>query len=299
MRSESTTLLTVDDVEWLRQAIGQLRGRFLTWRRRRLGLRGGLLYVAASPLFLAALLALATGNLQNAAVCSAGFFAVLVAARLNRRGILEKMLAPERRYTRTARVPHQFLALALLAGAVFSVAHIVIGHAVLTSVLYVALAVTGFALAYRPGVPFSSADTAVRVSDPALLRALRQAEKKLLSIEVAALNVGNPELETRLRRIVERGRTVLSMLAERPSELFRSRQFLAVHLDGAERVAARYVKTHRLARAEKLEESFRVVLGQIEKAIDRQRKQMLQQDAFDLDVQIEVLRKQLAQHDIR
>lgn len=206
---------------------------------------------------------------------------------------------PERRYTSPASVPHQPLALLLVAGAVFCVAHLSLGHGLVVSLTYGLLAGTGFLLAYGPlSIAIKSHAPRVQIDDPALRRALQQAERQLLSIESAALNVGNPELEQRLRRVVGQGRTVLAMLAQRPSELFRAKRFLAVHLEGAERVAVRYAESHRLVRGGELEASFRAVLIQIEQAFDRQRRQLLDQDRMDLDVQIAVLRKQLQQQGI-
>jgi hypothetical protein len=298
MRSESTALLDGDDVDRLWQTLSQWRSRIGIWHRRRLGLRGMLLYVLAAPLLIATPVMLAFGQLEYAAVSLVAALLVVTAARLNRRGMLERLLAPERRYTRPAPVSHQWLAVPLLALAVFLLALVVIGHGFLVSLAYSAISVLGFVLAYRPGVPFATSAAPIRVDDPALRRALMLVEKKLLRVEIAAMTVGNAELEQHLRRIVERGRTVLSMLAERPSELFRARRFFAVQLDGAARVAVRYVKTHRLARSAALESSFRAVLEQIEQAFDRQRQQMLQQEAVDLDVEISLLQRQLTQHNI-
>jgi hypothetical protein len=297
MRSESTALFTTDDVEMLRRTLGQARSRFLSWRRRRLGLRGGLLYLAGSPLLLAVPVALVTGNLVDAVAAALAFGLVVVAARLNRRGMLERLLAPERRYTRATRLPLQFLALVPLVAAVLLTAGVVVGHAWPLSLAFAALAAVGFVLAYRPGFPVRGVGTA-KIDDPALLRALQQAERQLLSIEAVAMNIGNAELEQRLRRIVDRARTVLAMLEQRPADLFRARQFLQVHLDGAERVAVRYARTHPIARGGQLEDSFGTVLTHIEQAIEKQRQQLLRKDAFDLDVQITVLKRQLAQQGI-
>ena len=101
------------------------------------------------------------------------------------------------------------------------------------------------------------------------------------------------ELEQRLQRIAGQGRAVLDLLAQRPPDLFRARRFFNLHLDGAERVAVQYAKTHRLVRSRVLEANFRNVLTQIEAAFQRQHQRLLQHEAMDLDIQIEVLRKQL------
>jgi len=297
MRSESTALFTTDDIELVRRALVQVRGRFLSWRRRRLGLRGGLLYVAGSPLLLAVPVSLAAGDVIAALASALALALVVIAARLNRRGMLERLLAPERRYTRATRLPLQFLAILPLVAAVWVITAIVVGHGWAISAVYAALAVGGFVLAYRPVLPLRSSEVA-QLEDPALLRALQQAERQLLSIEEAAMSIGNAELGQRLQRIVDQSRTVLAMLEQRPADLFRSRRFLQVHLDGAERVAARYARTHPLARAGQLEASFRSILTHIEQAIEKQRRQLLHRDALDLDVQITVLRRQLAQQGI-
>ena len=83
------------------------------------------------------------------------------------------------------------------------------------------------------------------------------------------------------------------MIAERPGELFRARKFLSVYLEGAERVASRYVKTHRIARSRVLEQNFRNVLDEIETVFERQRALLMEHDVADLDIQIDVLRKRM------
>jgi len=130
-------------------------------------------------------------------------------------------------------------------------------------------------------------------ADARVRTALQRAEGRVLAIELAAEGIGNAELEARLRRIASLGRGILALIAERPTELARARKFLNVYLEGAERVASRYVRTHRLSRSGVLESSFRNILAEIEAVFERQRKQLLAHDIDDLDVQIEVLRKQL------
>ena len=112
------------------------------------------------------------------------------------------------------------------------------------------------------------------------------------------MHLGNRELEQRLQRIAARGREILDQIAARPDERFRARKFLNVYLEGAERVASRYTRGHPLARGGELERNFRSVLVEIETAFEQQLKRQTAQEAFDLDVQIEVLRKQLVREGI-
>ena len=299
MRSDSTALFTLEDLDLVRRVWHQARERLLAWRRRRLGMRGVLLYLASAPLLLAAPISLAGGKGIAALALLIAFAMVVAAARLNRRGILESALAQERRYTRVAWLPRQHIAMGLVAAAVFLVTHGAIGFGLLVSATYSAMAAIGFFLAYQPPpLRTFSRTMPVRVDDPAVRRALQQAERQLIAIEGSALHIGNAELAERLRRIVDQGRTVLSMLEQRPEDLFRVRRFLSVHLEGAERVAVRYAKAHRVLRGGQLENNFREVLGQIEREFDQQRRQLLTRDGTDLDIQIAVLRKQLQRNGI-
>ena len=281
------------------EVVREVRQRFAAWRGRRLGLRGALLYVLPLPLPIAGLVALASGDF-GAAVSAIGAFAALFAgARLNRRALREQVLAPQRRYSRPSAMPYGYLAGGLVAAGTAIAAAGVIGHGALVSAAFAALAAAGFQLSY-PLAPLRSllrrperepADARVRA-------ALQVAESRVLAIELAAEGIGNRELEDRLRRIASQGRGILELIGERPGELSRARKFLNVYLEGAERVASRYVKTHRLSRSRELEGNFRNVLAEIESVFERQRTLLLEHDVDDLDIQIEVLRKQLEREGI-
>lgn len=294
MRSESRPLIPDDHLEGLRHMLAVGRKRLSDWRRRRLGLRGILLYVLSAPLAFAALIALAKGDFSSVLASGGAFGMLAVGARLNRRGMLERLLASERHYTRAMRFPFQYLAVVLVTLGTILAAHTAVGQDLLVSMVFGGLAAVGFHLAYGlPSLAKLWAPSQAAVRDTSMLRALEQAERRLIAIEKAALSIRNQELERRLRRIAAQGRGILEMLEQRPGELFRARRFLNVYLEGAERVAIRYARTHRLSGGRALEANFRNVLTQIESAFERQRAQLLKQDEFDLDVQIEVLRKQL------
>jgi hypothetical protein len=299
MWSDLSNPVSAPGQERLQALWGAIRSRLTGWRRRRLGLRGLLPYLLAAPLMLAALIALATAQLTAAAWAAAAFAAIVTGARLNRRVLLERHLATERRYTRPDGLLLHYAAAAMVAGGTLLAAFGVAGQGLPVSLVYGLLATIGFHLSYRlPALRELFPGPRVSVGDPALAKALAQAEERLLVIEAAGLRVGNAELEDRLRRITRKGRMILEVLSQRPTDLFRARQFLNLHLEGAARVADRYVKAHRFLRGGILEQRFRRVLVQIETAFDRQRQQLLTHDLQDLDVQIEVLRQQLRREGI-
>jgi hypothetical protein len=272
---------------------------FSSWRRSRLGLRGGLLYVLATPLAFATIVSLARGTFFAAAAAAVAFCLITAGAYFNRRGIMEELVAPERRFTRSWAMPHKYTAaLAVTAGTVLA-AYAAVGQNGLVSIAFGLLALVGFHMTYRlpdPRAALGVPRQAVR--DKSLQKTLAQAELQILAIEKSALRISNRELEQRLQRIAAQGRAILGQMVERPEERFRARKFLNVYLEGAERVASRYAKTHRLARDQELEQNFRNVLVEIEKVFGQQLSRLAENDVFDLDVQIEVLRKQLEREGI-
>jgi hypothetical protein len=283
----------------LLRAARDAREHFSTWRRSRLGMRGALLYVLATPLALATVVALAKGGLATAATAAGAFGLIVAGGYLNRRGIVEEMVAADRRFTRAPGLPYKYLgALSLAAGTALA-AYGVVGQSLLVSVTFGLLAVAGFHMRYRlPRLPAAFGERRKVLRDNTLQKALEQAELRILAIEKAALRIGNQELGQRLERIAGQGRAILDQIVARPDERFRARKFINVYLEGAERVASRYAKTHRLAQDRELEQNFRTVLVEIESVFGRQLERLAEHDVFDLDVQIEVLRKQLEREGI-
>jgi len=71
-----------------------------------------------------------------------------------------------------------------------------------------------------------------------------------------------------------------------------------VYLEGAQRVSEGYARTHSKLESGELEDNFRRVLDSIEQVFAQQQARLLEDDALDLDVQIEVLQKQLQQEGV-
>jgi 5-bromo-4-chloroindolyl phosphate hydrolysis protein len=174
------------------------------------------------------------------------------------------------------------------------------GHGIAVAVAFGALAVLGYHLVYglepmRVGGSLNPMDKDART----VAEVLAEAEQRLIGIERAATAIGNAELRQRLTRIAGQGRGMLEQISERPSDLRRARRFLTVFLEGTEQVTNGFVRTHHHAESPELEQNFRNVLVSIEEQFIRQRERLRKADVLDIDVQIEVLKKQLEQEGIR
>lgn len=256
--------------------------------------RGALLFVLPLPLLLAAVIALARGRIQTLAVEAGALALVMLAGVLLRRAWRFEQRLRQRRFASLPALSPRLLAGLLTALATGLVAALVVGHGLAASLAFALVALLGFHLAYGLVIP-----RAAPLLDPedrraqALSKTLGEAERQLIEIETSAASLRNAELSARLGRIATEGRAILELIAERPSDLYRARRFLQVYLEGVHQVTAGYARTHGRAGSPELEQNFRAVLITVEESFREQRERLLRTDLMDLDVRIEVLKKQL------
>ncbi len=255
---------------------------------------GLLLFLLPLPILGAVLFSLFRGNLPHLALYAASYALFLAGALLNRRGLHNEAEYQQRRIARTPRLPLK----ALGAGAVTMATALTAfasGYGVLISACFGACAFVGCRFVYGPDPRGNKGvvDTHGLDDTDQVVDALDNAQRDIAAIERANRHIRNPELTERLRRIVDEGRHILLLIEENPRDLRRARKFLNVYLEGARRVAEGYARTHRRSPSVELEENFRRVLSTIEDVFREQHQKLLEQDVMDLDVQIEVLAKQL------
>jgi hypothetical protein len=262
--------------------------------------KGTLLFLLPMPLLMGALIGLGSGRLDVVLADGLLFGLFMAAADLTRRGLRAEHAQQILRFTRLQRIPLKTIGGLLTGLATGLAAWVSVGQGVGLSLAYAAVAMLGFHLVYgfeplgRPRAFATNDDRARKVA-----AALAEAEHKLLDLDRAARNISNPELKLRLGRIGAQGRSILNQIGDRPTDLFRARKFLSVYLDGVQQVADGYAKTHRLADSSELEQNFRNVLVTVEQVFEEQHQRLLKTDLMDLDVQIEVLKKQLDREGIQ
>jgi 5-bromo-4-chloroindolyl phosphate hydrolysis protein len=262
--------------------------------------RGSLLFVLPIPLLFGALIGLGAGRL-DAVMADGGLFALfMLAAELNRRGLRAELARRILRFSRLEVVPLKTIAGLLTGLATGLTAFVSVGQPIAMSLVYAGVAMIGFHLVYGFEVlgrarTLASSDERLRTVE----RALAEAERKLFDVDRAARSIANPELKTRLQRIGVQGRVILDQIAERPSDLSRARKFLSVYLDGVKEVTDGYARAHTHADSSDLEQNFRNVLVTVERVFEEQHQRLLRTDLMDLDVQIEVLQKQLEREGLR
>ncbi len=261
--------------------------------------RGLLLYFLAFPLVPAALIALVGGQLLAALANGAALGLIYVGATFIRRGIALQSEASRRAWKRRASPkPYRLVGTGLVSVAVFLVAWLGItnhgGYSMVVSVAFAAATFLGGYLYYdfdasarKGSVPL------VGITTEELIDLLDEAEDRIEAIERAGKSIKNVEFRDRLRRITEEARNITSAIEEDPTDARRARKFLKVYLDGAQQVTEGYARMHTAGNGEQLEDNFRRVLTTIETVIADQQQKLKENNASELDVQIDVLQMQL------
>ncbi len=261
------------------------------------GLKGILLYLLPLPVLVTALISLMRGAVMDTLVTGAAFAAYIVGAAIARQGFRLQGEYERRKIARAPSTPYKTIA-ALFISITSGVLNWWMSDYKIASipedVLITAATFLGFALYYGLDPRKDKAGKlSIGVTIEEVLDALDAANGKIDAIEQARRHINNPEFNARLQRITNKAREVLDSIEEDPTRLSRARKFLKVYLDGTQRVTEGYARTHQGQPPAALETNFSRVLDSLEQTFTEQQTKLLEDEHFDLDVQIEVLETQL------
>lgn len=256
---------------------------------------GLLLYILPLASIPATIAAFGKGNLAGIMINAGGYALFLLAARLLRIGLIAEAAYEAKRVTRAPKWPLKTMAAIIVALATFVFAWLGARNSFLVAIAFGCGALLGMYLNYGfdPRVEKTILGGHGYTTEE-IRQTIDEAESVILNIENANNKIRNAEFNKRIDRICDTARNILVELEANPAAIRRTRKFLLVYLDGASKVTAGYASTHQQAvLTSDLEQNFRHVLDSIETVFKEQKEKLLEEDLFDLDVQMEVLATQL------
>jgi 5-bromo-4-chloroindolyl phosphate hydrolysis protein len=255
---------------------------------------GFMLYVFPFLAIPATIKAFITGNLAGIIINVSGYALYLFAAGLLRRGLIAEAAYHEKRFSRPPKRPFKTLAAFVVALTTFMMAWQGAQHTFPVATAFGLGALLGMYLSYGFDPRAEKSLTgAYGYSSDEIAKTIDEALSVILSIENANHQIRNAEFNARIDRICETAKNILVELEANPAAIRRTRKFLLVYLDGASKVTTGYASTHQLVASNELEQNFRNLLDSIETVFNEQKDKLLEEDLFDLDVQMEVLATQL------
>lgn len=254
-----------------------------------------LLFLLPLPLLFAAIFAIAKDDLAGVIINGIGYALYLAGALSVRQGLHNAAEYERRKVARAPTHPLKTLGAVLVGVATGLTAAFGAGYSLPIAVSFGLGAMLGCYLVYGfdPRAAKKVADSYGLDTTEQVVAALESAERTINALELANREIRNAEFNTRLRRIADAARQVVTMVEEDPRDLRRARKFFNVYLEGARQVTEGYARTHESMQTPELENNFRRVLITIEDVFKEQQVKLLEDDVQDLDVQIEVLKTQL------
>ncbi len=258
-----------------------------------------LMYVLPMPLAVAAVLDLVKGNPGKLVLDAAMFGLFMLAAALAHKGIKQEAGYLAKRFATRPKFPAKFLAGLLTGAGCFLTALLLAGYNLPASGGFAAGGLIGFFLFYGfdPMGKKASLETYGYTVEE-IGAAVDEANAKIDAIRAARNKIRSLELKERITRIAALAWNIVDEVERNPRDLARTRKFLEVYLDGAQRVTVEYAKAHANDKSEELEERFRKLAVTIEGTFEEQLRKMRDDDKMDLDVQIEVLSTQLEEEGV-
>jgi len=246
-----------------------------------------LLFVYSLFFLFATLSQLIKGQLFGFLISGGIFFAILLSAQWMSQGLRNKYHYKQRKFVIKKPFPLMMLSSLTLGACSLLGSLFVAGMGVFESIGFGLAATIGSILWY--GMDEVATASFGAVKDQASKEILALSEQSIVNIEQSNKLIANRELSDYLNNIVKTSREVVETLVNHPEKIPQARRFLHSYLGATESVIKRYAATHQLVEDESLEQNFKKVLKNIDQVFNEQNQKLLENQVFDLDVDIEVL----------
>lgn len=260
--------------------------------------QGILLYVLPSPLVLKLILSILWFNLTNIAFCGAALFFFYSAAHLTRTSLLRLRETPKHKLAAVQDNRH-WGAIYVTVG-VLILALLLVRRPWLVSFFMSACAFVGYWWVY--GLPEKAKEVTIDYDGmpQATREAIKQAYTDLDEITALGQQLTREQdkpLAQTLDKVIEQSYVIMDLLVETPKDVGRARRFLNVYVNRIKEILQQYIKLTQHGKAEHLRQRLADTLTAVEKAFREKRSQLLDDDLFKLDIQLEVLDEQIKHED--
>ncbi len=255
--------------------------------------RGYLLYILPAPLFIKLVINLISPNLPKLLLTAAALFFFYSAAHLTRTTFLRlQQQTPHR--PKKIKDNRTLAAIYLTIGVL--IVMLMVRRPLLVWAVMAASAFIGYYLVYglsekavEPETQFSNMPKATR-------EAVKAAYSDLEIIEALGRKLDQPTdkpLFNSLNQVIEQSYVIMDLLVKAPKDAGRARRFLNVYINRIKEILQQYIKLSQHDKADNVRGKLLTTLNEVEQAFREKKAQLLDDDIFKLDIQLEVLDEQI------
>jgi 5-bromo-4-chloroindolyl phosphate hydrolysis protein len=255
--------------------------------------RGTLLYIFLVPLFVSVVLALFQTNIQAFLLNGVSFFLFLAVARLAKKGFTQEQAYEASIFTKAPKVPYKMFAGYLLGISTFFTAFVTGSEPLVKSLFLALISTIGYYLYYGFDPKKDKLENLGDVSASFVLETINEAKEKLSNIETNSTKIKDLPLQKKITTAVTKAKHILQTIQEDPKDIRIARKFLIVYIDGIAKVTQSYVELDETDITTDTKERLHTLMDEVEDKLDKELIRLKQNNAFDLDVHIDVLKEQI------
>ena len=252
-----------------------------------------LLYIFLVPLFVAVVFALFQTNIKAFLLNGVSFFLFLAVLTLAKKGF-----AQERRYhasifTKAPKIPYKMLAGYLLGFATFFTAFVAGEETLLKSLFLCVIATLGYYFYYGFDPKEDKLENLGDVSAEFVLETIQEAKGKLATIASNLSKIKDAPLQTNIQTALSKAEHILQTIQQDPKDVRVARKFLIVYIDGIAKVTQSYVDLDEKDINTETKQRLHTLMDDVDTKLDQELARLKENNAFDLDVHIDVLKEQI------
>ena len=256
--------------------------------------KGYLLYIFLAPLFIAIILALIERKIPAFLFNLIAFGLFYLTAKLNSLGLANELKYHKEKFTKAPQKPYKTFSAILLGISTFFTATIAGGEPITIGIFLAIISSVGYYLYYGLDPREDKLENVGDVSAEFVLKTISEAKAKLTEIENDTDKIfKDRRLQKRLSLAIKKARDIIETIQEDPQDIRVARKFLVVYIDGLKSVTNAYTAIDEDDIDEHTKESLHQLLEDVEHRFDKELLRLKKNNAFDLEVNIDVLQKQI------
>lgn len=255
--------------------------------------KGTLLYLFLVPLFLSVVLALFQTNIKAFVLSGISFFLFVAVAGIAKKGFYEEGQYHANTFTKAPKVPYKMIAGYLLGAATFFTAFVTGSQPFVKSAFLALIATIGYYLFYGFDPKKDKLENLGDVSADFVIETIQEAKAKLAHIEHDMTEIKDSILYDKLSIAVSKAKSILQTIQEDPKDVRVARKFLIVYIDGIARVTDAYTDLEEKDINAQTKEKLHDLMDDVEVRFEKELTRLKNNNAFDLDVHIDVLKEQI------
>ncbi len=253
------------------------------------GARINLLHV---PPALLALTALWTGP-TGLALGLGGAMIWLGAAQLTRQGLIAEQAFHARSHARRPAWPRKITG-SLLTGLGMALAALAHDGSATGAALYGVIACALHLVAFGPDPLRDRLPEGTTAHDSdRVTRAVERAAEELTGLRAAIAALRDPDLDAEVAAFERSARRLIARIEEDPRSLSGARRYLGIYLTGAREASEKFAEVYARSPDPEIRAEFTELLDDLRRNFAARTEKMLQEEAMDMTIEIDVLRERL------